>query len=104
MKFVERGLYDAKLPNIIPQKQDNRTIKIPIPKWALYDFIRFSSSLISIVLPDPQWRPGMPFPLLPSGLRKTGVYNFARFKAPGPRRANMQSIQWSLKKYGFILR
>jgi len=32
MKFVEIGLYDAKLPNIIPQKQDNRTIKIPIPK------------------------------------------------------------------------
>ncbi|KAJ7627647.1 ribosome recycling factor domain-containing protein [Mycena polygramma] len=32
MKHVERGLYDSKLPNIIPQKHDNRTIKIPIPE------------------------------------------------------------------------
>ncbi|KAJ7484681.1 ribosome recycling factor domain-containing protein [Mycena latifolia] len=32
MKHVEKGLYDSKLPNIVPQKHDNRTIKIPIPK------------------------------------------------------------------------
>ncbi|KAJ7660051.1 ribosome recycling factor domain-containing protein [Mycena rosella] len=32
MKHVEKGLYDSKLPNIIPQKHDSRTIKIPIPK------------------------------------------------------------------------
>jgi len=32
MKFVEGALYSANLPNIVPQKQDNRTIKIPIPK------------------------------------------------------------------------
>ncbi|KAE9398037.1 ribosome recycling factor [Gymnopus androsaceus JB14] len=32
LKHVERALYDAKLPNITPQKLDNRTLKIPIPK------------------------------------------------------------------------
>ncbi|KAJ7232979.1 ribosome recycling factor domain-containing protein, partial [Mycena haematopus] len=32
MKHVEKALYDSKLPNIIPQKHDSRTIKIPIPK------------------------------------------------------------------------
>ncbi|KAJ7800329.1 ribosome recycling factor-domain-containing protein [Mycena olivaceomarginata] len=32
MKHVEKGLYDAKLPNIVPHKHDSRTIKIPIPK------------------------------------------------------------------------
>ncbi|KAH8830148.1 ribosome recycling factor [Flagelloscypha sp. PMI_526] len=31
-KAVEQGLYASKLPNIIPQRIDNRTIKIPIPK------------------------------------------------------------------------
>ncbi|KAF7303654.1 Protein kinase domain-containing protein [Mycena indigotica] len=32
MKQVEKALYDSKIPNIIPQKHDARTIKIPIPK------------------------------------------------------------------------
>ncbi|KAJ7336391.1 ribosome recycling factor domain-containing protein [Mycena albidolilacea] len=32
MKHVEKGLYDAKIPNIVPHKHDSRTIKIPIPK------------------------------------------------------------------------
>ncbi|KAG6335343.1 hypothetical protein ID866_3754 [Astraeus odoratus] len=32
MKAVEQGIYSAKLPNIVPQKQDSRTIRIPIPK------------------------------------------------------------------------
>ncbi|KAL1717043.1 ribosome recycling factor domain-containing protein [Schizophyllum commune] len=32
MKAVESALYESKLPNIVPQRQDVRTIKIPIPK------------------------------------------------------------------------
>ncbi|KAJ6631187.1 ribosome recycling factor domain-containing protein [Mycena sp. CBHHK59/15] len=32
MKHVEQGLYNSKLPNIVPQRHDSRTIKIPIPK------------------------------------------------------------------------
>ncbi|KAF9465094.1 ribosome recycling factor domain-containing protein [Collybia nuda] len=32
IKFVEQALYDSKIPNIVPQRQDSRTIKIPIPK------------------------------------------------------------------------
>ncbi|KIJ63772.1 hypothetical protein HYDPIDRAFT_91603 [Hydnomerulius pinastri MD-312] len=32
LKAVEQGIYSAKLPNIVPQRQDSRTIKIPIPK------------------------------------------------------------------------
>ncbi|KAG9311511.1 ribosome recycling factor-domain-containing protein [Chiua virens] len=32
MKAVEQGIYAAKLPNIVPQRQDSRTLKIPIPK------------------------------------------------------------------------
>ncbi|KAJ8469095.1 hypothetical protein ONZ45_g17010 [Pleurotus djamor] len=32
MKAVEQALYDSKIPNIVPQKQDDRTIRIPIPK------------------------------------------------------------------------
>ncbi|EGO03553.1 hypothetical protein SERLA73DRAFT_175063 [Serpula lacrymans var. lacrymans S7.3] len=32
LKAVEQALYSAKLPNIVPQRQDTRTIKIPIPK------------------------------------------------------------------------
>ncbi|KZT22720.1 ribosome recycling factor [Neolentinus lepideus HHB14362 ss-1] len=32
LKFVEQGIYDAKLPSVVPQKQDSRTIRIPIPK------------------------------------------------------------------------
>ncbi|KAF9071903.1 ribosome recycling factor domain-containing protein [Rhodocollybia butyracea] len=32
LKHVERALYDAKLPNITPQKMDNRALRIPVPK------------------------------------------------------------------------
>ncbi|EMD34806.1 hypothetical protein CERSUDRAFT_54801 [Gelatoporia subvermispora B] len=32
LKHVEKALYDAKLPGVVPQKADSRTIKIPIPK------------------------------------------------------------------------
>ncbi|KAG7091956.1 hypothetical protein E1B28_008345 [Marasmius oreades] len=32
LKHIERAIYEAKLPNIVPQKHDTRTIKIPIPK------------------------------------------------------------------------
>ncbi|KAJ8701019.1 hypothetical protein PTI98_003987 [Pleurotus ostreatus] len=32
MKHVEQALYASKIPNIVPQKQDDRTIKIPIPR------------------------------------------------------------------------
>ncbi|KAF8647985.1 hypothetical protein AX16_006415 [Volvariella volvacea WC 439] len=32
LKAIEQALYDSKLPNIVPQKQDSRTIKIPIPR------------------------------------------------------------------------
>ncbi|PIL27638.1 hypothetical protein GSI_10790 [Ganoderma sinense ZZ0214-1] len=32
LKYVEQAIYDAKLPSITPQKLDNRTVKIPIPK------------------------------------------------------------------------
>ncbi|KIK70116.1 hypothetical protein GYMLUDRAFT_187719 [Collybiopsis luxurians FD-317 M1] len=32
LKHVEKAIYDAKLPNISPQKLDSRSLKIPIPK------------------------------------------------------------------------
>ncbi|KAI9568723.1 ribosome recycling factor domain-containing protein, partial [Boletus coccyginus] len=32
MKAVEQGIYTAKLPHIVPQRLDSRTLKIPIPK------------------------------------------------------------------------
>ncbi|KIP09917.1 hypothetical protein PHLGIDRAFT_66624 [Phlebiopsis gigantea 11061_1 CR5-6] len=32
LKAVEQAIYDAKLPGVIPQKTDQRTIKVPIPK------------------------------------------------------------------------
>ncbi|OAX39928.1 ribosome recycling factor [Rhizopogon vinicolor AM-OR11-026] len=32
LKAVEQALYAAKLPNIVPQRQDARTVKIPIPR------------------------------------------------------------------------
>ncbi|KAF5351122.1 hypothetical protein D9756_008223 [Leucocoprinus leucothites] len=32
MKLVERALYDSKIPGVVPHRQDERTIKIPIPK------------------------------------------------------------------------
>ncbi|KAG2133196.1 ribosome recycling factor-domain-containing protein [Suillus bovinus] len=32
LKAVEQALCAAKLPNIVPQRQDSRTIKIPIPR------------------------------------------------------------------------
>ncbi|KAG8216569.1 ribosome recycling factor domain-containing protein [Butyriboletus roseoflavus] len=32
MKVVEQAIYGAKLPNIVPQRLDSRTLKIPIPK------------------------------------------------------------------------
>ncbi|KAF8632858.1 hypothetical protein AX17_004706 [Amanita inopinata Kibby_2008] len=32
IKSVEQAIYEAKIPNVVPQKQDGRTIKIPIPK------------------------------------------------------------------------
>ncbi|TFK67588.1 ribosome recycling factor [Pluteus cervinus] len=31
-KFIEQALYESKIPNVIPQRQDSRTIKIPIPR------------------------------------------------------------------------
>ncbi|KAI0937534.1 hypothetical protein AcW1_001613 [Taiwanofungus camphoratus] len=32
LKHVESSIFDAKLPGVIPQKLDTRTIKIPMPK------------------------------------------------------------------------
>ncbi|KAF8512667.1 ribosome recycling factor [Hysterangium stoloniferum] len=32
MKYVEKAIYAAKLPNIVPQKVDGRTIKIMVPR------------------------------------------------------------------------
>ncbi|EPQ53424.1 ribosome recycling factor [Gloeophyllum trabeum ATCC 11539] len=32
LKHVETAIYDAKIPSVVPQKQDSRTIRIPIPK------------------------------------------------------------------------
>ncbi|GBE87548.1 ribosome recycling factor domain-containing protein [Sparassis latifolia] len=32
LKYVEQAIYDAKIPHVIPQKMDNRTIKVPMPK------------------------------------------------------------------------
>jgi hypothetical protein len=32
MKLVEKALYDSKIPGVVPHRQDERTIKIPIPK------------------------------------------------------------------------
>ncbi|KAG2122920.1 ribosome recycling factor-domain-containing protein [Suillus clintonianus] len=32
LKAIEQALYAAKLPNIVPQRQDSTTIKIPIPR------------------------------------------------------------------------
>ncbi|TFK39292.1 ribosome recycling factor domain-containing protein [Crucibulum laeve] len=32
VKYVEQGLYDSNIPGVVPHKQDNRTIKVPIPK------------------------------------------------------------------------
>lgn len=34
LKAVEHAIYDAKLPGIVPQRMDSRTLKIPIPKYA----------------------------------------------------------------------
>ncbi|KAI0360534.1 ribosome recycling factor [Trametes cingulata] len=32
LKYVEQAIYDAKIPSVTPQKLDDRTIKISIPK------------------------------------------------------------------------
>ncbi|KAG5644358.1 hypothetical protein DXG03_008655 [Asterophora parasitica] len=32
LKSVEQALYDSKISGVVPQRQDNRTIKIPFPK------------------------------------------------------------------------
>ncbi|KAF9447687.1 ribosome recycling factor [Macrolepiota fuliginosa MF-IS2] len=32
MKLAEKSLYDSKIPGVVPHRQDDRTIKIPIPK------------------------------------------------------------------------
>ncbi|PCH44956.1 ribosome recycling factor [Wolfiporia cocos MD-104 SS10] len=32
LKHVEQALYDAKLPGVVPQKMDSRTIRVPMPK------------------------------------------------------------------------
>ncbi|SJL01266.1 uncharacterized protein ARMOST_04584 [Armillaria ostoyae] len=35
LKHVEAAIYDAKLPSITPQRQDTRTLRIPVPKPTL---------------------------------------------------------------------
>ncbi|KAI5120904.1 hypothetical protein M0805_003004 [Coniferiporia weirii] len=32
LKHVEKAIYTAQIPHVVPQKLDNRTIKIPMPK------------------------------------------------------------------------
>ncbi|KAG6887654.1 hypothetical protein C0992_011324 [Termitomyces sp. T32_za158] len=32
LKYIEQSIYDAKIPGATPQKQDARTIRIPMPK------------------------------------------------------------------------
>ncbi|KAG6865527.1 hypothetical protein C0991_001720 [Blastosporella zonata] len=32
LKFIEQGIYEAKISGVVPQKQDSRTIRIPMPK------------------------------------------------------------------------
>ncbi|KAK0452004.1 uncharacterized protein EV420DRAFT_1273974, partial [Desarmillaria tabescens] len=34
-KHVEDAIYDAKMPSITPQRQDARTLRIPVPKPTL---------------------------------------------------------------------
>ncbi|KAK0191871.1 ribosome recycling factor domain-containing protein [Armillaria mellea] len=35
LKHVEAAIYDAKIPSITPQRQDTRTLRIPVPKPTL---------------------------------------------------------------------
>ncbi|EJD05406.1 ribosome recycling factor [Fomitiporia mediterranea MF3/22] len=32
LKHVEKAIYAARIPHVVPQRMDNRTIKIPMPK------------------------------------------------------------------------
>ena len=33
LKHVEKALYAAKIPHVVPQRIDYRTLKIPMPKY-----------------------------------------------------------------------
>lgn len=35
LKHVEAAIYDAKIPSVTPQRQDARTLRIPVPKPTL---------------------------------------------------------------------
>ncbi|KAK0229569.1 ribosome recycling factor-domain-containing protein [Armillaria nabsnona] len=35
LKHVDAAIYDAKIPSITPQRQDTRTLRIPVPKPTL---------------------------------------------------------------------
>jgi ribosome recycling factor len=32
IKHIEKGIYAAKIPQVVPQRQDSRTIRVPMPK------------------------------------------------------------------------
>lgn len=49
MKAVEQAIYAAKLPNIVPQRLDSRTLKIPIPKWVPFSVIRHTTADVLLV-------------------------------------------------------
>jgi len=38
MKHIESALYDAKIPGVVPQRQDRQTIKIIIPKYPFANY------------------------------------------------------------------
>jgi hypothetical protein len=51
MKLVEKALYDSKIPGVVPHRQDERTIKVPIPKFVIalstgYKLLTVSADLL----------------------------------------------------------
>lgn len=47
-KYVEKAIYAAKLPNIVPQKVDVRTLRIVIPRSAFPPFRQWSAVYVHV--------------------------------------------------------
>lgn len=73
MKHVEAALYECGIPGVVPHRHDNRTIKVPLPRYE----VKISESFkLSAGYTGLQLRLGKSFLQLRSGKQKIFVSKF----------------------------
>ena len=49
LRHIEKAIYAAEIPHVVPQKVDSRSLKIPLPKYALFCSLFYVQALTFVV-------------------------------------------------------